>query len=314
MKFFYPSMIVVLRDSFWVGRSKPIMSTIGRNQTCVSRPLYFWGFTLLELLVVIAIIGILAALLTLQKTEIRDLKATPRGLSEALAAAEPARPAPAAGADTAEASAEASAKVQAEITRLNALAAQLAAEVSQLEQLSTENQQLRAQAAKSAAGYLTPAEAEGLAAAKEKAMSIRCVNNLKQMGLAVRIWAIDNGGVFPPNVLCMSNELSTPLILVCPADTGRQSAKDWASYTSANWSYEYLAPSAPETEPSRVMFRCPIHRHVGLCDGSVQMGVANKHPERLVQRDGKLYFDDGQTSPQVTSAPPSSGAKPDSQP
>ena len=78
-------------------------------------------------------------------------------------------------------------------------------------------------------------------------------------------------------------------ILVCPGDKAREVAKDFASYTSANCSYEYLVPSVPFTEPSRVMFRCPIHGNVGLIDGSVQV-IANDHPERLVQRDGKLYF------------------------
>jgi hypothetical protein len=41
-------------------------------------------------------------------------------------------------------------------------------------------------------------------------------------GLAVRVWAIDNN-IFPPDIVCMSNELNTPKILVCPP-TGRQVA------------------------------------------------------------------------------------------
>jgi hypothetical protein len=39
------------------------------------------------------------------------------------------------------------------------------------------------------------------------------------------------------------------------------------------------------------MFRCPIHGTVGIGDGSVHRGVALEHPERLVTRDGKLYYD-----------------------
>jgi hypothetical protein len=136
---------------------------------------------------------------------------------------------------------------------------------------------------------------------------------MKQLCLADRVWAIDNGDVSPPDVLSMTNEMNTPKILVCPSDTGRQVAKDWASYTSANCSYEYLAPSAGDTEPQRVAFRCPIHGHVGCCDGSVQMGIAKKQPERLVQRDGKLYLDDQTPPPQVMPAP-ASGTAPDSTP
>src|SRR5580658_5695752 len=88
------------------------------------------------------------------------------------------------------------------------------------------------------AAMLLPA----LAAAKRKAQRINCVNNLKQCGLAFRIWEGDNGDKMPMAVSTanggteefaagadtfrhfqvMSNELSTPKILVCPADTRSQ--------------------------------------------------------------------------------------------
>src|ERR1700753_1440287 len=84
------------------------------------------------------------------------------------------------------------------------------------------------------AGLLLPA----LAKAKQKAQRINCVNNLKQVGLAFRLFSGDNGDTYPPRVptakggsreyvsggntfrhfLCMTNELFTPKILACPAD------------------------------------------------------------------------------------------------
>ncbi len=92
----------------------------------------------------------------------------------------------------------------------------------------------------------------------------------------------------------MTNDLVTPTILYCPADDGRQSASNWISFTSANCSYEYLAPNATLQEPSRILFRCPIDGNLGMCDGSVQMGAAKTHPDWIVQRDGKLYYEQPQ--------------------
>jgi len=94
------------------------------------------------------------------------------------------------------------------------------------------------------AAMLLPA----LAAAKRKAQRISCVNNLKQVGLAFRVWEGDNNDNYPMAVstasggaeekvwsaatttgatqwgltnvfMVMSNELSTPKILYCPSDS-----------------------------------------------------------------------------------------------
>ena len=94
------------------------------------------------------------------------------------------------------------------------------------------------------AAMLLPA----LAAAKKKAQKIACVNNIKQTGLAFKIWAGDNSDRYPvavprasggaaeyvystgtapaahnPNMvfMVMSNELSTPKVVYCPSDSIR---------------------------------------------------------------------------------------------
>jgi hypothetical protein len=242
-----------------------------------------------------------AAGLTMQQIEIRDLRQAIQDLSRDSAAKAGALSTPTVQTNDAASEAEAAARTQQEIARLKELASQLAAEVAQLEQMRAENAKLRTQLAAPPAGLLTPEETEELA--KAKAESTACINNLKQLGLSVRVWALDNGDMSPPNILDMTNEMSTPKILACPADHGRQRADSFASYTPANCSYEYLAPSAPETEPNRVLFRCPIHGHVCLSDGSVQAEVAKKHPDWLVQRDGMLYLHERMQPPEAAPVP-----------
>jgi prepilin-type N-terminal cleavage/methylation domain-containing protein len=94
------------------------------------------------------------------------------------------------------------------------------------------------------AAMLLPA----LARAKARAQRINCTNNLKQIGLSFKTWALDNGDAYPTRVsagnggyadyvgsrvvaatqlasrgvfgdfMVMSNELSTPKIVYCPSE------------------------------------------------------------------------------------------------
>ena len=95
-------------------------------------------------------------------------------------------------------------------------------------------------------GMLLPA----LAKAKAKAQRIKCVNNLKNVGLGFRIFATDNSDRFPmelavaeggtsdninnPTLIythfqALSNELSTPKIVICPSDAGKVEAINWTT-------------------------------------------------------------------------------------
>jgi len=96
-----------------------------------------------------------------------------------------------------------------------------------------------------------------LFAPKRHASRINCVNNLKQIGLAYRIWEGDNGDIYPMGVsvtlggsmemaatgnvvqtfLVMSNELSTPKILYCPMDAARFPANVFTGLANSNVSY-----------------------------------------------------------------------------
>src|SRR5260221_385104 len=86
---------------------------------------------------------------------------------------------------------------------------------------------------------------------------INCINNLKQIGLSYRIWAGDNGDKYPMEVsvtnggsmelvatgnvvACfqvMSNELSTPKLLICPEDTSRHYATNFSTDLAGKISY-----------------------------------------------------------------------------
>jgi hypothetical protein len=238
-----------------------------------------------------------AAVISVQQSEIRDLKAKlqPQNplVAEPDASSQPASPA-----DSVTDAAPQSDN-EAEVARLRELVGKLSAEVSQLEKIRLENQNLRTRLAAPPTSSLAPDENQATQTAR--AMSLACVNNLKQLGLAVRVWSVDHGDVSPANVVLMSNELSTPTVLVCPADTAHQAAPNWSSFTAANISYEYLAPITSDgSDPGRVLFRCPIHGHIGLLDGSVQMSVARTHPEWLVEQDGKLFM---RSTPSPQSAP-----------
>ncbi len=247
-----------------------------------------------------------------QRTEIADLKQNvPQPAPQVSLTSQNGDAAPAVASVEPTPDAGAAAKVEDEVARLRQKVSELSSDISRLEAMRTENERLRIQLAAPSGQTLTADEMDAMMKAKEKAEAIACVNNMKQLGLAGRIWANDNSDKYPMDLLDMTNEMSTPKILVCPGDHDRQSATNFSSYTPANCSYEYLAPGSSDSDPERVMFRCPIHGTICLCDGSVQMKVGRNHPEQLVERDGKLYYD---PSIQPASNPSATPQSNDSQP
>jgi hypothetical protein len=238
--------------------------------------------------------GVLACAATLltQQGQIRELRAQLEAAPEAQM--EPGVVASGSRSQAAPALPESTSSTEdkrAEILRLRAELAELKAGSALAEQLTAENRQLETQIA--AQSGLTAEDLEAMEAAKAKSQSIQCVNNLKNIGLALRIWATDNQDTFPMDLLSLTNELSTPKLLACPSDTGRSVAPNWASFGPGNLSYEFLAPGGTDAEPTCVAARCLIHRHIALSDGSVQQSVGDGSnlSRRYVNRNGKLYLE-----------------------
>ncbi|MCS1408872.1 MAG: hypothetical protein M2R45_02049 [Verrucomicrobia subdivision 3 bacterium] len=137
------------------------------------------------------------------------------------------------------------------------------------------------------AGMLLPA----LARARAKAQKIKCVNNLKNVGLATRIFATDHEDLYPwqapdnqggssgalprsktrfreeaynlvwRHFSALSNELSTPKIVLCPSDGNRVEAVSWNTnrargqenfYRNQNVSY-FVGCEADETLPQSLL-------------------------------------------------------------
>lgn len=128
-------------------------------------------------------------------------------------------------------------------------------------------------------------------------LRVRCSNNLKQIGLAFKIWALDNNDRFPmqvsvtnggtmelvsagnvwPHFLVMSNELSTPRILFCPEEPDKQR-------TVANTFLPY-----PQPPPSGRPYYPPVpltnDNHISYFVG---VDADNSHPQMMLAGDHNL--------------------------
>ena len=99
---------------------------------------------------------------------------------------------------------------------------------------------------------------------RASATRIKCVNNLRKVGLAFRIFATDNNDLFPTQKMmsngvalaefdavrvfrALSNEIADPRILISPADE-RIAAASFTNLTARNISY-FASLSAKATSP-----------------------------------------------------------------
>jgi prepilin-type processing-associated H-X9-DG protein len=146
-----------------------------------------------------------------------------------------------------------------------------------------------------------------LSAAKSKAQRISSVNNLKQIGLAAKIWAGDNGDRLPMSFEEMKNELGTDKVTFDPA-TGQR--------------YVYLGAGMSENElkPDSVL-AYSVADQKGSCavlfaDGHVEQTSARRWtelsqrglvqvagPQELAERQRQVVAQSQFNAPAATTAP-----------
>jgi hypothetical protein len=179
----------------------------------------------------------------------------------------------------------------ADIGRLRDEIAGLRAESEGLDGWKAENLRLKTLAAATIPG----SQPDFFAEANDRAARISCVNNLKQIGLAARIWANAHDGDLPPDFGSMTNELANWRVLQCPSDKTRK-ITSWAQVAAGDVSYQIEATGLNDGKDNSqtVVYECPAHRIVCLLDGSVQMlsaeGMSNSI---IIDKLGHKVFQPG---------------------
>jgi len=161
---------------------------------------------------------------------------------------------------------------------------------------------------------------------EHRAPRINCVNNIRQIELALKTWIGDCGDKYPMAVSVtnggtmelvanglayvhfqvMSNELSAPKLVMCPADTARQSARSFQNgdFGNTNVSY-FLGVDASDANPQMILLG---DRNLALDGEPVKPGLvsfATNSPlswtEEIHVGQGNIGLADGSVQ-QVSSA------------
>ena len=111
-----------------------------------------------------------------------------------------------------------------------------------------------------------------IAAGRAQSRRLDCISNLKELGLAARMWSNDHDKSFPWQVstndrgvlefasagaadrliLPLSKKLNSAQILACPSDKLRRPAETFGTFTSANLSY-FIGLDALDDDPSMIL-------------------------------------------------------------
>ncbi len=139
------------------------------------------------------------------------------------------------------------------------------------------------------AGMLLPA----LSKAREKARQASCLNNLKQIGMALKQYSGDHGDYFPveDNEAGLSkglyelDYLTTTKTYICPSTKDEAAKAGAASLASANVSYQY---AGGETEES-----CGADTGIAIDDFDGSVGKPGTAAYNHGPKFGNILFGDG---------------------
>jgi len=118
--------------------------------------------------------------------------------------------------------------------------------------------------------FLLPA----IACSRERLPRIKCANNLKQLGLGMKIYATDHDESFPSKLVDIRNYMADQASLfVCPASGNKsgpiETVDEWTDYV-------YIVGLSETNAPSEIVMYCPSENHGGdganifFADGHVE--------------------------------------------
>jgi prepilin-type processing-associated H-X9-DG protein len=152
--------------------------------------------------------------------------------------------------------------------------------------------------------------------AMDRSIRMCCVNSLKQTGLAFQVWSGDNHGDFPmgipqaqggtkefvtgPNAYrhsqVMSNELSTPIVVICPADVRyERMATNFAYLNNSNISFLIGVDAHPTNRSTILAGDRNITNRTAVRNGMLELTAANptSWTAEMHKNVGNLVFADG---------------------